>query len=201
LPDQNAEEVVFGTWTVNAYIENANDSLTFQVGWVIELASVSVVYEDPPQGGFLSVSLAIQNIAKTPHNATVSLTWFDSENFILGNSIIEDFSIPINGTELTINCTIPMWATPGAATVKALVSRADVVPYSPEMSAAFWISLRGDLNHDNKVDMLDLSFAALAFGSYPGHPRWNPISDVNKDNKVNIVDIALIAKNFGKTWP
>jgi len=53
----------------------------------------------------------------------------------------------------------------------------------------------GDLNDDGKVDIRDVAVAAVAFGSHPGHLRWNPIADVNKDNTVNIVDIVLIAKN------
>jgi len=55
-----------------------------------------------------------------------------------------------------------------------------------------------DLNNDGKVSIQDIALAAGAFGSYPGHPRWNPIADVNRDKTVNVVDIVLIAKNFGK---
>jgi hypothetical protein len=58
-----------------------------------------------------------------------------------------------------------------------------------------------DLNGDGKVDIKDISIVALAFGSYPSHPRWNPIADVYQDSKIDIRDIALIAKNFGKIDP
>jgi len=58
--------------------------------------------------------------------------------------------------------------------------------------------LVGDLDNDGKVGIQDLAVAAKVFGSYPGHPRWNPIADINKDNTTNIVDLVLIAKNFGK---
>jgi parallel beta-helix repeat protein len=57
-----------------------------------------------------------------------------------------------------------------------------------------------DLNNDGKVDIDDLVEAALAFGSYPGHPRWNSIADVNQDDQVDIDDLILIAMNFGKTY-
>jgi Ca2+-binding EF-hand superfamily protein len=56
-----------------------------------------------------------------------------------------------------------------------------------------------DLNTDGKIDMRDVVVAASAVGSYPGHPRWNPVADINKDGKVDLRDIFLIAKNFGKT--
>jgi len=61
----------------------------------------------------------------------------------------------------------------------------------------------GDVNWDYKVDINDIALAAKAFGSYLGHPRWNPIADITgptlgvPDGKVDIRDIALIAKNFG----
>ena len=60
--------------------------------------------------------------------------------------------------------------------------------------------LPGDLNLDSMVDMQDLGVAGSAFGSYPSHPRWNPIADINKDNTVDMRDIALIARNFGETY-
>jgi parallel beta-helix repeat protein len=56
----------------------------------------------------------------------------------------------------------------------------------------------GDLNDDGEVNMLDLAIFAKAWGSYPGHSRWNPTADINGDGKVNILDGIYIAKNFGK---
>jgi nitrous oxidase accessory protein len=61
--------------------------------------------------------------------------------------------------------------------------------------------LTGDLNKDGIVDISDIAMAAKAFGSYLGHPRWNPDADLNSDGVVDIVDIATIATNFGKTYP
>lgn len=55
-----------------------------------------------------------------------------------------------------------------------------------------------DLNQDGKVDIEDIAIAAQAFGSYPGHLRWNPEADLDGDGKVSIIDIAIIAKAFGK---
>jgi hypothetical protein len=54
-----------------------------------------------------------------------------------------------------------------------------------------------DLNNDGVVNMDDLFIAALAFGSYPGHSRWNPVADLNQDDQVDMKDMAMIAKRFG----
>jgi len=73
----------------------------------------------------------------------------------------------------------------------------DKFPYMIEIKGPY---IPGDLNHDGKVNIRDISIVARAFGSYPGHLRWNPSADINNDNKVNIRDLAIIARNFGKTY-
>jgi parallel beta-helix repeat protein len=62
------------------------------------------------------------------------------------------------------------------------------------------VRMPGDINMDGKVDMKDISIICKAFGSFPNHPRWNPIADENEDNKIDIADIALTCRNFGKTY-
>ena len=63
--------------------------------------------------------------------------------------------------------------------------------------------LPGDLNKDGKVDIDDIIIPALAFGSYPTHPRWDPIADITgpegvPDDKVDIDDVVLVALHFGE---
>jgi hypothetical protein len=58
----------------------------------------------------------------------------------------------------------------------------------------------GDINRDGKVDMKDVAIAAMAFGSYAGHPRWNSIADENEDGKIDMRDIAVICRNFGEIY-
>lgn len=58
-----------------------------------------------------------------------------------------------------------------------------------------------DINGDGTVGMKDIAIAAKSFGSYPGHPRWNPIADINLDGRVDLQDIALVARMFGKQYP
>jgi len=42
-----------------------------------------------------------------------------------------------------------------------------------------------------------VGLAAAAFGSYPGHERWNTVADLNGDYNIDILDVASIAKLFG----
>jgi len=55
-----------------------------------------------------------------------------------------------------------------------------------------------DLDRDGRVDVSDVAIVGAAFGSYEGHPRWNPIADVDGDGQVTIIDMALVAEHFGE---
>ncbi len=50
-----------------------------------------------------------------------------------------------------------------------------------------------DINADGNINIEDITLAALAFGTTPEHPRWDPAADVNKDGKVDIRDLVAIA--------
>jgi hypothetical protein len=51
---------------------------------------------------------------------------------------------------------------------------------------------------DIKVDLKDVYAAGKAFGSFPGHPKWNSVADINKDYKIDLKDYYAICKKFGK---
>jgi hypothetical protein len=195
------ETVVFGIWTVVAQIENASDFLFFRVGWIVEIASLGVLDQDPPRGGWLQVNLSLQNTAMTSRNVTFALTLFDSMDQSIGGLIVDDFIVSAEGTNFAARFQIPGGAALGIGKVNALVLSPDGAPYSPGRSTTFLISLLGDLNGDGKVDVRDVAIVVLAFGSYPGHSRWSPRADVNKDGKVNVKDVALVSRAFGSENP
>jgi hypothetical protein len=57
-----------------------------------------------------------------------------------------------------------------------------------------------DLNTDGKTDMIDIGWAAKAFGSTPGKPNWNMVADVNGDAYIDMKDIGTIARHFGQKY-
>ncbi len=113
-------------------------------------------------------------------------------------------------TEITIMFT---WNTSNLAPCVnyTITGEATTVPYEYNTTdntladGTVEIRLLGDLNGDGKVDMKDIAIAAKAFGSYPGHSRWDPAADVTgpeylvPDEKVDMRDIAVISRNFGNT--
>jgi peptide/nickel transport system substrate-binding protein len=64
---------------------------------------------------------------------------------------------------------------------------------NPLMNTVFF---KGDINHDGKVNILDISKAAVAYNSRPGDAKWDPESDADKNAWINIVDLAQIATNY-----
>ena len=51
----------------------------------------------------------------------------------------------------------------------------------------------GDVNADDKIDILDIAFVGARFGSN------NDRADINGDGMVDIRDLVLPAGNFGRT--
>jgi hypothetical protein len=60
------------------------------------------------------------------------------------------------------------------------------------------VTIAGDVNVDGKVDLADLVLLAVAYGSKPGDPKWNPKADINGDGIVGLSDLVFLAKNYGK---
>jgi len=66
---------------------------------------------------------------------------------------------------------------------------------TPQQWDAFWSM--GDVNRDGYINQTDVDLIMAAWGSYPGHPKWDPRCDLNKDNIVNLHDSQICAKNQG----
>jgi uncharacterized protein YfaS (alpha-2-macroglobulin family) len=55
-------------------------------------------------------------------------------------------------------------------------------------------TISADINGDGRVNIIDLTLAAMAFGSHLGDPRWDPRCDLDGNNLINIIDITLVAR-------
>lgn len=76
------------------------------------------------------------------------------------------------------------------------ISISSAVDYS--LQANVYVVLKGDVNRDCVVNVIDLAMVGKAFGSNPQSANWNPSADVYKDNVINIFDLATVGKNFGR---
>jgi len=55
-----------------------------------------------------------------------------------------------------------------------------------------------DINGDGTVNIIDLASVAMAWGTRPGDPRWDPKCDIDENGLVNIIDLTLVALDWGK---
>jgi hypothetical protein len=53
--------------------------------------------------------------------------------------------------------------------------------------------LGGDINADDKIDILDIAYIGARFGGQ------DALADLNQDGHVNILDLVLAASNYGQT--
>jgi len=61
------------------------------------------------------------------------------------------------------------------------------------------VTMFGDLNEDEIINILDVSIVAYSFGSRPGDPEWNPKADMDHNGLINIIDVSVVAMEYGKT--
>jgi hypothetical protein len=116
-----------------------------------------------------------QNVTLPSGNfRTVTFTW-NTTGFAKGNYTISAYAEPVQGETHTADNML----TDGIVKV----------------------TIVGDVNADGKVNLIDVFSVALAYGSYPGHPTWNPNYDVNDDHKIDLIDYFTAALSYGKTDP
>jgi parallel beta-helix repeat protein len=69
----------------------------------------------------------------------------------------------------------------------------------PLMNPSIKPQLITDVNKDGKVNIIDISLVAKAFGTTPKDPKWNPDADIDTNRIINILDVTRVAIDFGKT--
>ena len=153
----------------------------------------------------LNVTVTTANLGNYPetYNVTVELS-----SIPLG---VDDF-VPAppsnlasgNSTTQTIVCNTT-GLTYGNYTLSAYVTLAPGETNTGTNFTDGWviISMVGDVYSangwpDGKVDIRDVHYVAIYYGTTPPSPNWNPNVDINNDGKVDIRDVHIAAANYGK---
>jgi len=156
--------------------------------------SHSIVY----QGWIVKINVTVKNKGDLTETFDVK-AYYDSN--LIGVLTAVDL-LPGNETTLTFNFSTSGLAPCHNYTISA---KAGSVPYEIDLSdnnltdGSIKVKIMGDADGDGKVDMKDVGAVVDAFGSYPGHPRWNPNADMNGSGFVDMKDVGLTVANFGKT--
>lgn len=150
------------------------------------------------------------NITVTAKNLGDVLASFDIKvyydtNLLATRSIVD---LPSDTEAIEVFTWVTLGLTP--CNNYTISAEATIVPYefntTNNVFIDGYVKIRhvGDINGDGKVDMKDIALVAAAFGTVPGHPRWNPDADITgptilvPDNKIDMRDVSLVAKNFGQ---
>jgi hypothetical protein len=160
-----------------------------------------------PDGHWLTPTLAPGNIFKvdpgtinqTEGYVSFAATLLGDELGKTGNGTISTITFKITQTppadqNISSNLEIvnATMVDPDATEIPS--DQYDVINGNYVYSAAAPSTKTEDLNGDGKVNIEDVAIWGLAFGSVPGHPRWNPIADMNGDERINVIDAVLICK-------
>lgn len=157
-PLEHPEGIVFGTWSAVAAVDllerRVVDTLTFRVGWIVEIISIATIDENlKPKTHFakatyVGAELHIRNIAMLPKTATIVVTAYDARNEAFGSIVFNDFIVKPNETYIYAYgyLNISEQAAIGNAMINASAFTAPPsmggVSYCPEVSAKFVITSR-----------------------------------------------------------
>ena len=180
------------------------------VQWRLYFNTTLLSVTDVTEGGFF------KNWAETAglNPDDVFFWWLQEDDYAVSFTIYAEFveNPPTvfpegSGTLATITFNATYKPETGRATCDLLLDEEfvllldideNVIPYHHLEHGGYQMPIKpGDLNMDGKVDILDIGIFAKAYGSYPGHPRWDPFADLVRDKSINILDVVTIAKNFG----
>jgi len=154
-PCENPEETIFGIWTVRAKVSvlelTAEDTLTFEVGWIIKITKVQTVDATGgaktsfAKGEHLNFNLSARNIAFLSKTATFTIVVYDSQSVPSGRIVLHNWVIPPGTSQyFIVDLQIPIWAFTGLAWVYANAyteaPQHGGTPYCPETSTTFMIT-------------------------------------------------------------
>jgi hypothetical protein len=207
----NTTSVAEGNYVIKAIADilpyefkTSDNTLTDGIVYILDLASVhDVAIVDTVtkawvyQGVNVFVNVTAQNVGVFSESFDVNV-YFNGT--LMKTMHITDLAAGAYYTaRFNITTSTLLWCH-----VYQITAEAVPVPYEYNAANNFFtdgylkIRIAGDTNGDGKVDLKDVYAVQKAFGTSPGHLRWDPLCDLNGDNKVDLKDVYIVNKNYGK---
>lgn len=189
-------------WASDRY---TNYDVFYKVSWVPDIAVVSVSSSrtSAAQGNEVVISVEVRNDGQSNESFAVTAYCNLSE---ISTQMVTDL-YPSSSTTLTFT-----WDTTDFSPDFYVISASATQAFGESDFAdnsltdgMVQITIPGDVDRDNDVDIADLSFIARALGTDPDWPHgtgwdeWNSDCDINDDDKVDISDLTIAGKNYGST--
>lgn len=151
------------------------------------------------QGFKLSITTSVANLGT--QTDTFNLTAYYDNNTMITQIVSLTSGSLVNVTLVWDTTSLPR----GNYTISAYAVPVPGEVYSADnrlIGGVVFVGMQGDIAADfGVVDIFDIATVALAFGSTPSDPNWNPVADINNDNKVDIFDVVVVAIHFGEKSP
>jgi hypothetical protein len=152
-PFENPEQIIFGGWFAIATIDIAEqvviDTLTFQVGWIIEITSITTLnakleLQTKYLGGDVIVfNLTVENIALTLKSAAIIIDAQDAASYPILHTEMDNLVFQHGENHVCAPSQISTAAAIGEATISAVAYTAlpkiGGIPYSPAALSTFEI--------------------------------------------------------------
>jgi hypothetical protein len=160
------ESQVFGKWIVIASVEKDGeiyqDSLSFEVNWIVELISVRTVEANNVNvtghplscqffgiGGYVGIEIAIRNNAMIKRDANIAIIIIDELNVPLSPSLIQNLTLaPRSNIFIYCKAFIPKYAVPGKATLFVNALDEKMITLCPGVSTSFSITIKNPMFPD-----------------------------------------------------
>jgi len=144
----------------------------------------------------VQINVTVENYGN--YSLTLDLTLYFDENEIETQTVTDLSPADSRNVAFTWDTTpVPK----GNYTIKAYAHpvTGEIILENNLLVGGFIIeTILGDVNGDGKINILDIATVAAAYGSHPGHPKWNPNTDLDNNDFINILDIAKAAAHYGE---
>ncbi len=191
-------------------VVTASEGLTQNLTKIITIASaanhdvailevwVNTPHEYP--GRIVNITVVVKNNGEIAESFNIT-TYRDA--VAIGSFTVTNLDV---GDTRTVVCP---WNTSGLApyynwTISAQAPLlGDINPSDNTLvDGQVYVKMYGDVNADGFIDIFDLVTGALAFGSTPSDPRWNPQADlVEEFGIINVQDLVMILVHYHELAP
>lgn len=172
----NEDQVIFGTWHVVGTVDvdqvTENDSLTFQVGWLVQITNISTLNTElEPQTSFspqspIVFNLTLENIGFTPHVGTITVDALDIDKQSIIQIELDNQTFPPGESCVQTSSHISADAKIGQANASATPYTAppklNGIPYSPSAYTLF--DIISNYGHDVAITSVNTSTTQATIG-------------------------------------
>ncbi|MBS7281500.1 MAG: hypothetical protein KIH09_16915 [Candidatus Freyarchaeota archaeon] len=181
------------------HVESLSTDMWLTISHDIAVTNVTPLKTVVGQGYTMNINVTVEN--QGYYMETFTLTVYANETAIATQILtLGGGDCPICGIEWNVPSDFPkgnytIWAY--AVPVLGEIDTAD----NTFTDGWVFVTIPGDVDANNLVNMLDLYYIALTYGTTPPNPNYNPNHDIDNNGIINMLDLYIAALHYGQTDP